>query len=169
MLPRFNYPVKRESRIRKVSAKNVSAVKGQMIAECGGSKYETGCLSFSVGVGQMSSGKIPVSLASTYRIKDLPFQPVVAREKKKLCRLYSFTIRDNFNYSWEWVAGGTTNLASIRCKGLKRIDRSSSRRTFRHDSVSRFHAISMLLLLHYYIILSIDALFFTIIKGPINI
>lgn len=82
MLPRFNYPVKRESRIRKVSAKNVSAVKGQMIAECGGRKCETGCLSFSVGIGQMSSEKIPVSLASTYRIKDLPFQPMVAREKK---------------------------------------------------------------------------------------
>lgn len=32
MLPRFNYHVKRESRIRKVLAKNVSAVKGQMIA-----------------------------------------------------------------------------------------------------------------------------------------
>jgi len=59
MLPRFNYHVKRESRIRKVPAKNVSAVKGQMIVECGGRKCETGCLSFSVGVEQMSSEEIP--------------------------------------------------------------------------------------------------------------
>jgi len=50
MLFQFNYRVKRESHIRKVLAKNVLAVKGQMIAECGGRKCETGYLFSSVGI-----------------------------------------------------------------------------------------------------------------------
>lgn len=72
----------RESPIRKVPAKNVSAVKGQMIVECGGRKCETGCLSFSVGVRQMFTGKIPVSLATKYlQNKRLAFP---TREEKTL-------------------------------------------------------------------------------------
>lgn len=89
------------------------------------------CRSFSTQ--DRSSSQLVLQRSTRSGIKAFPAS--VTREKKKsttsLIQLYN-TKRDNFNYSWEWVAGGTTSLASFQCKGLKRIDRSSSRRT-RHD------------------------------------
>lgn len=83
--------------------------------------------------GQMSSGNIPrwSRNESTYRIK-ARLSSLNAREgEKSIARLYSFTIR---NETTSIIAGNGWQVVPraspvFQRKGLKRIDRSSLRRT----------------------------------------